>query len=81
MTPEQLLAALDTGHVRLSFERQRRYAVSPTDAIGPILFITVSEEDNEPSIDEPYIVDEDMHEHALTPKQRVAATKALRSSF
>jgi hypothetical protein len=80
MTPERLLAALDTGHVRLSFDRQRRYAVSPADAQGPILFITVSEDD-EPCLEDAYIVDEDMHEHPLSPRQRIAATTALRRSF
>ena len=81
MTPDQLLRALDTGNVHRSFERLRRYAVTPTSAQGPILFITVSEEDDTPYPDDAYIVDEDMHEHALSPRQLVAATTALRRSL
>jgi len=78
MTPDGLLAALDRGHVLVTFERQRRYAITATEPHGPILFITVSEESDEPSLEDAYIVDEDLHEHPLTAAQRIAITRTLR---
>lgn len=81
MTPDQLLAALDMGHVHVSFERQQRFAISPLDADPPIIRITVSEDPRKPWLDDASIVDEDGHQRPLTGTEYDVVTNALRRSL
>jgi hypothetical protein len=82
MTPAELLEALENGHVHATFESQRRYAVTATEAHSPILFITVPDDSAECCVsDDAYIIEEDMHEHPLTLTEIHAATQALQRSL
>lgn len=78
MTAEQFFDHIEAGHVDIRFTEQRRHAISAIDPKGPALFLTVEDEGDGLSLDNAYLVDADLREHALTLAQQFAVIAALR---